>query len=600
MLRSNTGAGAQPDTRIAQHSIRRLPLEVLLELFVVFQQLDPRPSHLLRISHVCRQWRQLIHGFSRFWSGLDLCVSNPEIDLQAAYWLERAGQQLLCISIRHDGSNEPDGIISKSTLLRLVHILRPSVPRWVSFLAQFLPSYAELFFEECRGPASRLRLFSIELVGPVYDHDILMPKSILLGSDPDTTPNASNEVWVHAIRCIPIFAPLGSRVTDLQLHIGGPIGFVSADDLLAMISSCPNITRLHLIGPRGQTLSEPLREESVVLPHLVELEIKCIREVDFLLRHTTFPTLRSLVLMGFEWCSEIVDILDHVFRTCESLAAVELRHGFDEGFSPGAISSNPIVATSLVKFHMDVDPIALPLLRLLVIPNVRDLDIRNAPFEIVHWLCSHSNFLHAASFSAISHLPPPHQITSFPTLASLYISDTPQLLDHVQTPRLENLTVCGVSNRSSHLKSSLRSLIERSGPALLTLQLTHLVVADRDLVWCLQRLPLITRLDITACSVTDTLLRSLSTPISTEQGTEWLLPRLKSIVLAGNSHMTPSGVIVFLKSRNSPHHLETNSTRPPRVASDVTFAASAHVEEGAMAEIRVSSLPPLSLRRLQL
>ncbi|KDQ07816.1 hypothetical protein BOTBODRAFT_192174 [Botryobasidium botryosum FD-172 SS1] len=108
--------------------IDRLPNDMLLELLALF--ISDKPM-LFHISHVCRFWKGLIHGTSRFWSRIGLFVDEDEADEKAAYWINHAGACPLTIKfswkrgedshVRHAHGTED---VTVASIKRLATVIR--------------------------------------------------------------------------------------------------------------------------------------------------------------------------------------------------------------------------------------------------------------------------------------------------------------------------------------------------------------------------------------------------------------------------------------------------------------------------------------------
>jgi len=166
----------------------------------------------------------------------------------------------------------------------------------------------------------------------------------------------------------------------------------------------------------------------------------------------------------------------------------------------------------------------------------------------------------------------PQLIPSFTllTLTTLEINTSLYLLHYIHAPGLQSLTLCSQVGEISNLES-LHALVVRSGPPLHTLRLTRVDIPEILFIQCLEALPLLETLQLHECIASDAVLNALVTSPSAEDRAGWLLPRLKRIDLASNYHITASGFIEFIASRNGPSSTSATGARPPRIEGAVSF-----------------------------
>ncbi|KDQ08263.1 hypothetical protein BOTBODRAFT_571108 [Botryobasidium botryosum FD-172 SS1] len=586
------GASA-PNSR---NLIDRIPAEVLHDIFKALHlSTDWTTPSALRASHVCRVWRQMIHASSIFWSRLDLFVSNAELDRHAAYWLERAGSRPLSINIRLYRTRGDLELHSEWALqLRLIRlrcVLQPTTARWESFSATVPPSLASDFFSGLQGMAPSLKKLNIgaalrndeedkhEEEGDDDDWgDLPPPFDIPLDRDPDPAPGAPNGVSVRATNCFPIFAALGLFITDLQLTIEKDADIV-ADDILAMIETCPNLKELILTGmeffcPVFRSIDADLVE----LSRLTYLQLEDFKGVENILLFIHAPSVQCFYLKYVDWTDGLSEALSRLFRTFHSIVEVEVWPDLytspdEQNYTP-LFQGFPITMDTVKRFFVDGGPTSSPFLQQLSMPNAERLDLARAPFDVVRLVASSTTHLEHATFTKITACPPgPFPTISLPDLTSFCVEHSPDLLEHIRAPRLESIEVRGDYDGDMCMLTSLHDMVERSAPsALLSLSLSHVTVADENIIACLKRLPTLETLIIRRCSLSDRLLRALCAPTVAEEA-EWLLPRLTKMELVENPNMTPAAVISLIKSRNGPSSHDGTLT-PPRVKGQVAFPKS--------------------------
>ncbi|KAJ6519183.1 hypothetical protein C8R45DRAFT_14442 [Mycena sanguinolenta] len=246
--------------------IRTLPVELLADIFVLAirdsdsdnSESTQKPSHAIqdayRVSHVCRQWRQVAIGTRQLWT-VPLEVSLPRTrrrdpgnDGMETYvnglraWLARSAR--LSVPIRITGlDNESWGTESGS---RLTEALLESASRWRSLrFAPFAPGWL------LRRLVGRLdSLEELELRRTVDGNGIaLAPTTILCFT---ATARLRKLTINSELRPTPI---PWVQLTDLTLTTT-----ISSEDLLDMFSRCIHVVRASVI-----TTGSPLPSARAVL-----------------------------------------------------------------------------------------------------------------------------------------------------------------------------------------------------------------------------------------------------------------------------------------------------------------------------------------------
>jgi len=271
-----------------------------------------------------------------------------------------------------------------------------------------------------------------------------------------------------------------------------------------------------------------------------------------------------------------MNALWNVFGSSHSLSSIAITDEdpeYENDATPAPFHGNSLTLDAVTSFEVCGNPLVRPLLQHLTLPRIQKLDLAKAPFNVVHRFISSSADLRNLSLYGVTQIPAnlnPVPI-SFPVLSSLYISGFPRLLDYIHAPQLDHLVLKCSPKRAANSRTSLRTLIERSAPVLTSLHLRGVDTTDEDIFWCLDRLPHLEAFSLSSCPITDAVLHALAVPPSPEQGTGWLLPRLKTIGFDHNTHVTPQGVIKLLTSRSS------NSA--PRITGKVDFAGKLSKED---------------------
>ncbi|KDQ09175.1 hypothetical protein BOTBODRAFT_179192 [Botryobasidium botryosum FD-172 SS1] len=529
-------------------AISSLPVEILLEI------LEYNPASFLGASHVCSLWREAIHRRPLFWAVITLDVPDPEVDGKAAYWLQRAGGRSLAIKIRERKPGRREMDVADDYLVPLAKVLRESVDRWEKLSVEAYPGQLQRFFDSCAGHAPTLR--EITIISPLDDLDPIsdagtryLPLHI-----PFTLPtNGTREAHttVKARGCFPVFASFGTSITELSIEGWTTIGHTG--DLLEMLQSCPNLTKCHLAltGPPTRFLGRRNSFHHISLPHLADFQTWYIPDPESLLTNLDLPSLRVLGLSNIEWSDTLVVTLGSLLRASPLLAKISLTdENYYEDSPAPPILGELHTLNSVTHFTVYGNTIADLLLRRLTLPSVQELSIHDTPFEIVHQLISSSADLRKAFLrrAAVASGVP---ILPLLRLTSLRIIDHIEILEYLHLPQLESL-VLGDVEWPSHwppdsIGRSLLTLIERSAPPLVFLELISIDIPDDILLSCLKQLPHLEELHLCEYPMTDSLVRALSAP--SEPTTHYaFLPRLKKFKFY-LTNITPNAFIEFIASR---------------------------------------------------
>ncbi|KDQ17420.1 hypothetical protein BOTBODRAFT_43043 [Botryobasidium botryosum FD-172 SS1] len=535
---------------------------------------------ILQLSRVCRRWRRLIHGCSHFWSHLQLNIHHPEVDLRAAYWLDRAGNRPLAIELyrssSHLGSSDVKG------LARLSSVLGRSVDRWSQLKIEADLHSIRALFDAFSGVAQALERLEVRLVpdasGPSCT--AVLPIPFIRHPSP-----RDNGVRIDFQDCIPVFTPsFQPAVTSIAIASN----FIyQMETIFHVFQSCPNLIDLSLNSPSKET-------KPYTLPHSLPHRLPTPPALGPIV--SSPKSLEFLYLSRVIWTTSTVELLTSAFTASPSLSRVSLLNSSQvspeslNDFNPQGISGTPIVLENVTEFRISGAPIVYPLLRRLTLPQVQVLELEHVPFDIAYNLISSSTCLTSVSLRHIGEPAHPSQCLTIPTLTSLELFNAPNFLDCVHAPQLNHLSLCTDKYERPSL-GSLPEFVEHSRPGVLhTLRLEGVEIADDDLIQCLGMLPQLKDLALVECSISDTILHALETP-STKQSSRWLLPHLTAIELKDNDDMTPDGAIKFLKSRNRTSFFPTlvSGNAPPRVKGLLSFSTDESF--GEFKSIQASRFP---------
>ncbi|KDQ16000.1 hypothetical protein BOTBODRAFT_31086 [Botryobasidium botryosum FD-172 SS1] len=553
----------------------RLPPDILFEIFGISQSSDK--TDLSCLAHVCQSWRSVIHEHPSFWSTIRLNLRKRDQAAKAALWLDRAGDRLLTIKIKdtilYDGRKR-DKRISEASLVHLGIILRASMDRWTSFVVKTSPSKANIIVRLCSGFTPKLTSIRI-----ILDSDAAGPLFVPFSLPSD---HGMSRIAVVTAGCVPSFWSLGQNVTDLNLSCPS----ASIRDMFDLLRACPNLVRCVL------SVGDPDPEywpSNVQLQHLLELKILRSSDVNQVLSALQALQLRDLSVHHFRWDEAASEALWSFSQGCAHLKNISL---LDESWGDEGIeiewTETSITLGSVAHLTVHGGLAASSLLRTTSFPSLENLDLQNIPFGILHNHASLPTDLKEISLFHIIDIPNVHAPTLLlPSVTTLRIKGTLEVLDFLITPRLESLALlCDDEFEERQLYSSPRQFIERQQFTLRALSFTDWDVSDEEMAWYLRNIPSLKELGLTDCSVSDATLGTLvvSTPTSpdVEQGISastdvaCLLPELTAITLVNNPHITSQAVIEFLKSRDGTR--TSNITRsPPRVKAEIDID---HISNG--------------------
>ncbi|KDQ06517.1 hypothetical protein BOTBODRAFT_39552 [Botryobasidium botryosum FD-172 SS1] len=552
----------------------QLPSDIVLNVYrLKYQNHD---TDLLDLSHVCHIWRDALHKFPDFWANVDIHLGKRNPDQKADYWVKRAGQKPLVISILSRGpqpgppaaTSQPDAI-----LVRLGLVLRGCMDRWDSFTMHTSLQAIERLLPICTGYTPRLRIFSLDC----WWHSSRNARRLLMPLLPPVEPPSdSSRLSVSIHNCIPRFTMFGAGITRLSVDfsVDSDNDLFHMDDLIGLFQSCPNLIDFDFSALSSE-YAEPLAtHESILLRRLATLSISWIWNIADILDLLQLPSLESITLYQVDWSHASKAALWNIFRSSHSLSSVIIGQDGDDCYErdPNPLHQTPLTLNNVTTLYMQGRHLST-LLDLLTLPNLEELDLSDATISTAHRLISLSPKLHDLSLCNLDPvfadfeldpapipilIPDPTLAPIFlPALTSLQISSFPAFVNYIHAPHLSTLKLgsrYGNYPRVVNSREFLRPAIERAAPALRVLHLRGLDAGDKDVQWCLERLSVLEELNVSSCAISDSVLSALASelppsPGGPGQNSGWLLPRLKKFGFDGNDGVTPGGAIQFLASR---------------------------------------------------
>ncbi|KDQ17065.1 hypothetical protein BOTBODRAFT_172661 [Botryobasidium botryosum FD-172 SS1] len=454
------------------------------------------------------------------------------------YQLEHAGNTPLYLTILFPYKyGEKPWTKKESTQalsVRLANIFRDTMPRWKFLQMRARRTQVQLFVNGCTGPTPNLSRIYIKLrtkpghraSPPTLSIPFWRPAEVDLGPS----------VLAGFGSVLPIYCDLsvGARVTRLAVQV--PV--IDLQDFITMLSSCPNLVVLDVTGRKpGATVTGVLGPNMVPLSHLVDLRMSYIRNPARLLGMLRLEALQSLRVDHCDWTLSMSGVLQNIFQTCRSLTTVDMEESMlsSRATIDPPVTGEWIVLPSVTHFRMFGDLVIYSLLWRILLPQLITATIN--------------------TYGATSHPAPIVPIVTFPSLSSIWIT-TPSLevISLVNAPNLTEFALilgCHYGPPHPHHSALVRNFINTSGPALRKLSLSGIGLGDKDIIWCLQRLPLLEGLDIRDANMSNITLRALGVPPSYEQGDifDVLLPRLRLASFGRCYHTTAEGFAALAACR---------------------------------------------------
>ncbi|KDQ18064.1 hypothetical protein BOTBODRAFT_29382 [Botryobasidium botryosum FD-172 SS1] len=541
--------------------IHRFPDDVLIKLFEAYYAFTMFwGKRILCLARVCRLWRALIHSSPLFWTRLHLSRMDRDPVSVAKLWAKRSGSCPIWIWIEELGpgrDEESSDDHSTPLIVRVAETLQRSVSRWEDLWIAATPPDLALFFGVCKGPVPKLHRTQISIPDE-YDAQTRVVLPIAFERDSSSAGGMVLRIADSLNLHIPTFLPSFSfQVTTLGLKLRY---HDTADAILNLLQSCPNLTHLDVHGWRSLGIGQPSRPRSrtITLAHLVDLSIREITSMTDLFDFLILPSLRSFeFLYQDDWEDPLSATIVQFLQRHDELTTLSLTsdcHFEDLDDTPDPPSLTKITLPHVTALSVQGGCFTQHILQRLDLPCLETLTTKNIPSSAVTYLMQSTACLRTASLSATTVLKsglgiPTNTPLSALSLTSLEISLMLKDPIHVYFPQLATLLIRDYC-RSDGVGTSLRHLIEHSSPPLVSLVLIWTKITDNELIWCLERLPLIQKLELVDCpNVSDSFLIALSAPRPLDNHNGYLLPQLRLIGLTYMAHMAPRAVVDMLSAR---------------------------------------------------
>ncbi|KDQ07433.1 hypothetical protein BOTBODRAFT_180711 [Botryobasidium botryosum FD-172 SS1] len=539
--------------------VSALPEDVLLELFSAYSEDN---ASLICASHVCRLWRELIHGTPVLWKMMSLnMMASGAPNVRAAYWLDRAGEHPLTITIlfpEEPEEEQPPRRKARNVMHRrtteLAMLLCRHMGRWQSLSIENIPVANLLgFLDICRGETPQLATLDIQIV---EDERSSYPIAIPFGMQVET------KIKTTFAHCIPLFSSsFGLRVRSIDLSINVDY---ATQSLLNLLNTCPNLESLDIYAHYGGLMGDTVYPVSH--SHLTVLAIRGIKDIQGILNSITSSSLRKLDLDDFCWSQDMVDSFEGILQRHPSLTDVSIRavnHVPAGAFpnTPPPPSTEPLTLANMVWFSVQRNTSPLhPLCRRVILPHVKELYLSAIPSDIVHRMVASSPHLTTLSLDELGPTSSALPMLPIPTLTRLQIEGTLDFLSYIHNiPNLLSLELAPSTNGANMLEfgtsrpfvTFLQQMLGQSH-RLRGLSLKNAFISDAELISCSDSLPMLEVLAVDSCpSISDAFLRALAVGHSSNAGETQRLPRLREIRLFNNPLISSGGVLRLLTSRSA-------------------------------------------------
>lgn len=275
--------------RAALSSARRLPHEIVSEIFTVVAHDLPTIQQVLRLSHICGAWRHVAIETPKLWANVRVCVSSANRNKSMSIvrmFCDRASKAPLRITIilldlNIDLQNPIDALAPYTMQIKSLSLIIPQshFQGLASLPAQSFPVLEYLYFK------------SSELELAQFDS--------FQGSLPPIVESVTDNPFAsaHRLKTITFHGSLGGRsfqppaqLTVLDIGHG-----VSCAEVVAALVHCPNIVAL--VCEFG-TIGGRFPDEPVVLLnlHILEVTTDSVTPFCHLFDHITVPALTVLEL----------------------------------------------------------------------------------------------------------------------------------------------------------------------------------------------------------------------------------------------------------------------------------------------------------------
>ncbi|EJD03339.1 uncharacterized protein FOMMEDRAFT_168326 [Fomitiporia mediterranea MF3/22] len=253
----------------------RLPVELQKEMFSVV--IDCSNAKTLALTHVCRSWRDLIVGTSRFWQNLTI---TPRTELKKAdTWLGRSKGTLTDLHIV--------GVLSRGYQSRFFRNAASTIWSSLDTLAITTPS-EDIFSALPLTAANKLRLRKLEVYSEKLSIESL---KALTKMDSSRIRHFTLKTTCEVIQITGFtFTSLTTLILSASHSDGG---------LFLLLKQNPMLENLILESPSTAAPYHSEGVEDLELGNLIRLELVKSVHTHICLKRIRFPNLKTLVVTNY-------------------------------------------------------------------------------------------------------------------------------------------------------------------------------------------------------------------------------------------------------------------------------------------------------------
>lgn len=297
------------DWKVILHPVRRIPLEILQEIFLacmddmpetswqhMYTSLNVREHTPWRLAQVCRQWRMAAIKYPRLWSHIQ--ISIPEAfkfdSRKSKNWAAALGAQI------HRSASDPLTIsITSLTPIpcsdTLFRVLIPTAPRWKS-LAMNMYSKSFYAFLDIRGFLESLTHISITLLDVDGVSTSSLPALLALARIQSIFRLCPRLKAVHGQpKCLSYYSFPSHALVEYQSFSPFLVEYSPVNDNLDLLRTMPNIEDCLILCRKGK--EDHVSASIIELRRLQRLIVQDHSEsrcISILLGYLRLPALRSL------------------------------------------------------------------------------------------------------------------------------------------------------------------------------------------------------------------------------------------------------------------------------------------------------------------
>ncbi|TCD71922.1 hypothetical protein EIP91_000054 [Steccherinum ochraceum] len=270
----------------AEAPVCRLPPEILSQVFLWVVALTSPKTNWVRITHVCRQWRDVALDCQTLWTHITPQHPEPFVSI----CLQRAGAAPLQVQYHHDASR---GCKHSQEFMQTIG---PHAPRFGDLDIAAPPSVMRKMVEKLGGPLPYLKRLALVAKTPGLN----LTSPFLL---PEDFTSGIPSLHQLSLTCATVSSwnlPLFSGIRTLHLSEQHRSFAPSIDQFLDVLERCPALEELSLrnagptLGGDATSYPEPTRKVELGSLRLLSLSQDRFYDIPFVLAHVAVPQTTRL------------------------------------------------------------------------------------------------------------------------------------------------------------------------------------------------------------------------------------------------------------------------------------------------------------------